>query len=183
MMKYRTIKFIQIAILSVVVFISGMNTYHFEATITNDNLNKTVNLSTMALKISEFNYDLLYSAKDTYVGDLTGYAYNCPACNGHLACMSRYNIMDGTTTYDDADYGRVNIVASSANLPCGTIIRFNSARISDTPVYAIVLDRGVLGNAIDFLSESEEYASRYIGRSSISYDVLRSGWDLKQYES
>ena len=91
--------------------------------------------------------------------------------------------MDGTTTYQDADYGIVNIVASSANLPCGSIIRFNSERISSTPVYAIVLDRGVLGNAIDLLSESEEYASKYIGRSSITYDVLRSRWETPSYAS
>lgn len=147
-----------------------------EMCVNNNNLNKVVNVSTMALKISEFNYDELYGAKDTFVGDLTGYAFNCPACSGYLACNWRYNIMDGTTTYPDEDYGVVNIVASSNNLPCGTIIRFESERISTGPVYAIVLDRGVLGNAIDLLTPSEEYAAQYVGRSSITYDVLRFGW-------
>ena len=179
----RVFLIIKCLILVLVVFLSTISNGNFESKVKNDNLNKTVNLSKMALKVSEFNYDLLYSAKDTYTGDLTGYAYNCPLCNGHLACLSRYNIMDGTTTYQDADYGIVNIVASSANLPCGSIIRFNSERISSTPVYAIVLDRGVLGNAIDLLSESEEYASKYIGRSSITYDVLRSGWETPSYAS
>ena len=172
----RVFFIIKCLILVLVVFLSTTSNGNFESKVKNDNLNKTVNLSKMALKVSEFNYDLLYSAKDTYTGDLTGYAYNCPLCNGHLACLSRYNIMD-------KDYGIVNIVASSANLPCGSIIRFNSARISSTPVYAIVLDRGVLGTAIDFLSESEEYASKYIGRSSITYDVLRSGWETPSYAS
>ena len=74
-------------------------------------------------------------------------------------------------------YGNINIVASSKNLPCGTIIRFDSARISDKPTIAIVLDRGVLGNDIDFLAPSEAYAAKYIGRSSITYDVLRFGWE------
>ena len=41
---------------------------------------------------------------------------------------------------------------------------------------AIVLDRGVLGTDIDLLSPSEEYASKYIGRRKITYDVLRVGW-------
>ncbi len=77
----------------------------------------------------------------------------------------------------DKDYGKVYIVASSKNLPCGSIVSFNSKRISDDKVIAIVLDRGVLGNALDFLTPSEAYAAKYIGRSSITYDVLRSGWE------
>lgn len=148
-----------------------------EAAVENDNVNKTINLSTMALKVVEVEQSLKYTAKDTYTGDLTGYAYNCPLCSGKLACMPNYNIKDGTNTYDDKDYGRVYIVASSKNLPCGSIVSFNSKRISDEKVVAIVLDRGVLGNALDFLSPSESYASKYIGRSSVTYDVLRSGWE------
>ena len=175
-MKKRFFNIFKFILLLVVIMASNTSNNNYEYRVINDNLNKTVNLSTMALKLSEFNYDLMYSAKDTYTGDLTGYVYNCPACNGHLACMSSYNIMDGTTTYDDSDYGIVNIVASSSNLPCGSIIRFNSARLSNTPIYAIVLDRGVLGNAIDFLSEDYDYATSRVGRSSITYDVLRSGW-------
>ena len=175
-MKKRFFNIFKFVLLLVVIMASNTSNNNYEYRVINDNLNKTVNLSTMALKLSEFNYDLMYSAKDTYTGDLTGYVYNCPACNGHLACMSSYNIMDGTTTYDDSDYGIVNIVASSSNLPCGSIIRFNSARLSNTPIYAIVLDRGVLGNAIDFLSEDYDYATSRVGRSSITYDVLRSGW-------
>ena len=182
-MKRKYFNIFKCIVLTLIIILSTNSKSNFEVKVKNDNLNKTVNLSKMALKISEFNYDLLYSAKDTYVGDLTGYAYNCPLCNGHLACLSKYNIMDGTVTYQDADYGLVNIVASSDNLPCGTIIRFNSSRISETPVYAIVLDRGVLGNAIDLLAESEDYASKYIGRSSITYDVLRSGWETPSYAS
>ena len=182
-MKKIIFNIIKIVAIIVIIVASTTNKNNFESKVTNDNLNKTVNLSTMAMKISEFNYDLLYSSKDTYTGDLTGYVYNCPACNGHLACMSNYNIMDGTITYPDKEYGLVNIVASSSNLPCGTIIRFNSERISSSPVYAIVLDRGVLGNAIDFLSESYEFASRNVGRSSITYDVLRSGWEATPNES
>lgn len=140
-----------------------------------DNTNKTVNLSTMALKLEELIENDIYSAKDTYTGDLTGYVFNCPLCTGLLACNWRYDVTDGTTTYDDETYGEVRIVASSKNLPCGTIIRFNSERISSKPVLAIVLDRGVRGNALDLLSEDIEYALT-LGRSVITYDVLREGW-------
>ena len=161
-----------------VIFLSSSTTV-METKVSNENENKNVNLSTMALKVIEHESNNLYSAKDTYTGDLTGYVYNCPLCNGTLACKSSYNIKDGTTTYPDKDYGNVKIVASSKNLSCGTIIRFDSSRISDSPVIAIVLDRGVLGNDIDFLSPSLDYALHSVGRSSITYDVLREGWELK----
>lgn len=141
-----------------------------------DNVNKAINLSTMAMKADEFRENDIYSAKDTFTGDLTGYVYNCPLCSGALACMWRYNITDGTTTYDDEVYGRVRIVASSSNLPCGSIVRFQSKRISNEPVLAIVLDRGVRGNALDLLSENLDYAYGQVGRSVITYDVLRKGW-------
>ena len=175
-MKKAIFNTIKIFILIVVIFASTTNTKVFESSVSNNNLNKTVDLSTMAMKITEFDYDLLYSALDTYTGDLTGYVYNCPLCTGRLACNSNYDLSNGVDTYPDETYGEVKIVASSSNLPCGTIIRFSSARISSEPVIAIVLDRGVLGNAIDLLVPNIDYATGVVGRSSITYDVLRSGW-------
>lgn len=164
------------AIIVFVLFIANGSVNVYNSSTENDSVNMTVNLSTMAMKIVEVEETLKYSAKDTYTGDLTGYAYNCPLCNGTLACLPKYNIKDGTTTYKDSQYGEVYIVASSKNLPCGTIISFNSDRVGEGKSFAIVLDRGVLGNALDLLTPSEAYASKYIGRSSITYDVLRSGW-------
>ena len=72
-----------------------------ETKVHNENENKNVNLSTMALKVIENESNNLYSAKDTYTGDLTGYVYNCPLCNGTLACKPKYNIKDGKNTYLD----------------------------------------------------------------------------------
>ena len=147
------------------------------ATVENNNVNKTVNLTTMAMKIIEVEDTVKYTPVATYTGDLTGYAYNCPLCNGTLGCMPKYNIKDGTTTYKDYEYGEVKIVASSKNIACGSIIRFKSDRVGEGEQFAIVLDRGVGGYALDLLTPSEEYASKYIGRSKITYDVLRSGWE------
>ncbi len=147
------------------------------ATVENNNVNKTVNLTTMAMKIIEVEDTIKYTPVATYTGDLTGYAYNCPLCNGTLGCMPKYNIKDGTTTYKDYEYGEVKIVASSKNIACGSIIRFKSNRVGEGEQFAIVLDRGVGGYALDLLTPSEEYASKYIGRSKITYDVLRSGWE------
>ena len=45
-----------------------------------DNINKTVNLSTMALEAQPFQENDIYRAKHTFTGDLTGYVYNCPLC-------------------------------------------------------------------------------------------------------
>ncbi len=169
--------FVRLSLLVFVLIIARSSTNVMDASVENENVNKTINLSTMALKVIEVEQTLKYTAIDTYTGDLTGYVYNCPLCNGTLACMPSYDITDGKNTYNDAEYGEVYIVASSKNLPCGSIVSFESSRISDDKVVAIVLDRGVRGNALDFLAPNIEYAYNNIGRSTITYDVLRSGWE------
>ncbi len=152
----------------------------FESKVENTNINKTVNLSTMAMKIIENEEERLYTPLDSYTGDLTGYVYNCPLCTGRLACMSSLDLSTGRTTYPDEIYGDVRIVASSKNLPCGSIVRFSSSRVSDEPTVAIVLDRGVGGSSLDLLVGDISDAYDVIGRTSIEYDVLRSGWQEKQ---
>ena len=169
--------FIKLSLIIIVLVVAKSSTDVATTKVENDNINKTINLSTMALKVVEVEEALKYTAIDTYTGDLTAYVYNCPACNGTLACMPSYDITDGKNTYYDAEYGEVYIVASSKNLPCGSIISFYSNRISDGRNLAIVLDRGVRGNAIDFLAPNIEFAYNNVGRSSITYDVLRSGWE------
>lgn len=174
-MKNKILVTIKLITIIVFIFVSSSKTIVMEAKVNNNSINNTIDLATMALKIDEFDYDSLYTAIDTFTGDLTGYIYNCPACGGRLACMSNYDITDGKTTYPDATYGDVRIVASSANLPCGSVIRFDNSRVSQDTVYAIVLDRGVRGNSIDLLSPSYDYATT-LGRVSITYDVIRNGW-------
>lgn len=166
---------IRVVIIILFVILSTSYVHVIETKTYSDNVNKSVNLSTMAMKVEEIKENDIYSAKDTYTGDLTGYIYNCPLCNGTLGCMRSYDITDGKTTYVDETYGEVRIVASSKNLPCGSIVRFNSVRISSEPVIAIVLDRGVVGNSLDLLSKDLNYALN-LGRSVITYDVLREGW-------
>lgn len=167
---------IKISLIFFVVFIAGSSTTVKLNKVENDNVNRNVDLTTMALKVNEMIENDLYSVKDTYTGQLTGYAHDCPLCGGTLACAYKYNVRDRRDYYPDKEYGIVKIVASSKNLPCGTIIRFNKKSISPDPVIAIVLDRGVPGNNLDLLTSTEEYASKYIGRSTITYDVLRIGW-------
>lgn len=166
---------IKTLIIILFVMLSTSYVHIIETKIYSDNVNKSVNLSTMAMKVEELIENDIYSSKDTFTGDLTGYVYNCPLCNGTLGCMRSYDITDGKTTYNDATYGEVRIVASSKNLPCGSIVRFNVGKLSSEPILAIVLDRGVRGNSLDLLSKDVEYALN-LGRIVITYDVLRVGY-------
>ena len=163
---------IKVGIILLVLFGINASTSKMETYSTNENINKEEE----ARKNEEALQTYLWGSLDSYTGDLTGYGANCAACTGRLACGG-VDVRDGTDTYIDDTYGEVHIVASSSNLPCGSIIRFESKKVSEEPVIAIVLDRGVLGNDIDLLTPSEDYAARYIGRSSITYDVLRLGWE------
>ena len=52
----------------------------------------------------------------------------------------------------------------------------NINKLSNEPIVAIVLDRGVLGTDLDLLMPSENDASMYVGRNTLSYDVLRVGY-------
>ncbi len=143
----------------------------------NFNFNMNLGMTANAIKEEEPEPVVIDPVITKYTGDLTGYAADCPACNGTLACKPRYNVYkNNVVTYNDAEYGNVRIVASSTKLKCGSIIKFNLKSISNEPVYAIVLDRGVLGRDIDLLMTSEREASRVVGRKKTTYDVLRVGW-------
>ena len=161
-------------IIAVLLVVGSSNGKEFK--VKNNNLNLSTDLTLMALRVEESIKNDIYSAKETYTGDLTGYGADCPLCGGTLACTPSLDVLHGNVNYDDETYGNVRIVASSFNLPCGSVIRFNSSRISSEPVLAIVLDRGVLGTNIDLLATSEAEASQSIGRSVITYDVVRKGW-------
>ncbi len=176
-MKIRTFFIpLQIVLLVLIVLLANINPTKITKSVSNDASNRVINLTTMALKLEEDIKNDLYRARDTYTGDITGYGADCPLCGGTLACRPSYFVKDGTTTYPDLDYGTVRIVASSQNLPCGSIVRFQLDRVSSEPIIAIVLDRGVLGNDLDLLMESEDYANQHAGRTTTSYDVLRTGW-------
>lgn len=176
-MKIKISRVFKYIVLLVAVFICcQVSAPQMEAKGENNNLNKTLDLTAMAIKYDEIKKNDLYTPLDVYHGDLTGYAADCPLCGGTLGCNGQ-NVLDRTTTYDDKDYGNVRIVASSLRMPCGSIVEFEFSPLSDKPIVAIVLDRGVTGTALDLLVESEEYALNYIGRRNISYNVLRYGYE------
>lgn len=163
-----------ILLISTLLLIGTSNGSQFK--VKNSNLNLSTDLSLMALKVEKDIQNDIFAAKETYEGDLTGYGADCPLCGGHLACMPSLDVLHGNVTYNDQTYGNVRIVASSLNLPCGSVVRFDAPGISDDKMVAIVLDRGVLGTALDLLVESNDAAYSIVGRRKITYDVIRKGW-------
>ena len=138
----------------------------------NDNSNKVLDLTAMAIKYEEIRMKDLYYPLDTFVGDLTGYIADCPLCGGTLGCTGQDVLTNRITSYNDSQYGNVRIVASSSNLACGSIVKY---KLNNEDITAIVLDRGVLGTDLDLLVSSLDEAYN-VGRRNISYDVLRFGW-------
>ena len=147
-----------------------------ETKVANSNLNKTLDLHAMSIKLEELIQSDLSTPLDTYIGKLTGYVADCPLCGGTLGCTGQNVLKDRITTMKDDDYGVVRIVASSRSLPCGSIIRFDLPSISEQKITAIVLDRGVIGTDIDLLVETYDEAIKQVGRRQVTYDILRFGY-------
>lgn len=144
----------------------------------NTNLDKVLDSVVIESKQKELFDEGNYNTMYTFAGDLTGYAGDCPLCSGYLACPPRTNVLKEGIYYKDKTYGTLRIVASSKQYPCGTIIRFNVNKLSSEPIIAIILDRGVGGNDIDLLTESQEFATKSVGRvRNLNFEVLREGWN------
>lgn len=179
-------KLLKVLLVLIVVFYINSNVNVSQNELIEDlALDKLVDLSAIAMKDKEEKPVVVVQPQlkvnnstslSVLTGSLTGYSADCPLCSDRLACSS-YNVyQNGVVTYPDNVYGNVRIVASSKNLPCGSIVKFNLRKLSSSPIYAIVLDRGVGGNNLDLLVESESLAYTQVGRSSITYEVMRRGW-------
>lgn len=179
-------KLLKVLLVLIVVFYINSNVNVSQNELIEDlALDKLVDLSAIAMKDKEEKPIVVVQSQpkvnsstslSILTGSLTGYSADCPLCSGRLACSS-YNVyQNAVVTYPDNVYGNVRIVASSKNLPCGSIVKFNLRKLSSSPIYAIVLDRGVSGNNLDLLVENESLAYTQIGRSSITYEVMRRGW-------
>ena len=143
----------------------------------NDNIIKGVDKETIQVSQNQLYLDGIYNPKYSFVGDLTGYAGDCALCTGYLACPPRTNVLKEGIYFKDKTYGTLRIAASSRKYPCGTIIEFDVGKLSDEPIVAIILDRGVGGNDIDLLTENQDIAIKEVGRvRNLEFRVLREGW-------
>ena len=178
--RKRIIFFSEVIILTIIVFLfikkESITVSSFTIATTSD-LDKSVDIKVIQDNQKELYKQGIYNPLYTFVGELTGYAGDCPLCSGYLACPPRTNVLEKGIYYEDSTYGKIRIVASSRNYPCGTILKFDVSKLSDEPIIAIVLDRGVGGNNIDLLTESEGYAAKKVGRvRNLEFEVLREGW-------
>ena len=175
----RTIMVVEVIIVVAVIMVLKRETFTVStlSVAMNDSLDKSLDVEVIQQNQKELFSQGTYNPLYTFTGELTGYAGDCPLCSGYLACPPRTNVLKKGIYYNDKTYGKVRIVASSRNYPCGTILKFKVKKLSSEPIIAIVLDRGVGGNVIDLLTESEEYASKHVGRvRNLEFEVLREGW-------
>ena len=178
MKKYirsRIFMTIKACIAIIIIFFIGKENYENKSLSVsmNTNLNKSIDKQIIQDSQNELYKEGIYNPLYTFTGELTGYAGDCPLCSGYLACPPRTNVLEKGIYFDDKTYGNIRIVASSKNYPCGTILQFNVNKLSSEPIIAIVLDRGVGGNVIDLLTESEEFATKKVGRvRNLEFEVL-----------
>ena len=177
--RSRIIMSLEFAIIILLALFLKKETYTVSTLSVNKNnsLEKTLDVEIIQQNQKELFSKGTYNPVYSFIGELTGYAGDCPLCSGYLACPPRTNVLKKGIYYDDKTYGKIRIVASSRNYPCGTILKFNVKKLSDEPIIAIVLDRGVGGNVIDLLTESEDFARKKVGRvRNLNFEVLREGW-------
>lgn len=129
--------------------------------------------------VTTFQDVLKYGAKNPvkFNGVMTGYGPDCAGCGGHVACSPGQNVTGGNIYFKDNTYGKVNILAASPSIPCGSIVKISNSTLSKGTIVAIVLDRGgaIQGTKMDFLDESEAKAMR-VGKQTVTYEIVRWGW-------
>lgn len=144
---------------------------------TNENINKALSYEIIEDQQQLSYNESLYTPVSSFSGELTGYSGDCPLCTGVVACKPRINVLEKGIMFNDSQYGEVRMVASSRKYPCGTILEFKSSKISDKPVIAVVMDRGVGGNNIDLLVNNQTEARQIVGRvRNLNFNILRVGW-------
>lgn len=131
-------------------------------------------------------------AIDTFIGTITAYGPDCVGCSGITA--SGYKVAENvngvitsiTTTYNDREFGTVNVLAAANNkFPFGTILRISGDRIENN-ITGIVLDTGIAmrnawagGNIlIDllFASEKDQVVYDFGRQKNVKFEVLRYGY-------
>ena len=170
---------IELIIVLIAVFALSKGTFNVSVLsyAVNSTFDKQLDIDVIRKSQKELYAKGVYNPIYTFKGELTGYAGDCPLCSGYLACPPRTNVLKSGIYFTDKTYGKLRIVASSRNYPCGTILRFKVKKIQEEPIMAIVLDRGVPGNVIDLLVENEDYAIKHVGRvRNLNFEVIREGW-------
>lgn len=157
--------------------------------VTNNNLGKSISSKELVNTFQELDkrtiepvmyndfVDAINNARyypTSFVGKLVHYGPDCPECGGHLGCNGQ-DARNGNIYYNDSEYGKVRIVAMSASVPCGSMIKINVDEYDKNGMYAIVLDRGVSGPMVDLLKTSSRAAC--VGtKNGVVFDIVRYGY-------
>lgn len=165
-------------VLGFVILMSASGTKTTENIFTTDaNLDKSLEAEVIEDNHESIYIAELYDTEEVFTGNLTAYVGDCPLCSGILACHPRTNVLEEGIYFDDDEYGTVRIVATSSKYSCGTILRFSVDKLSNEPIIAIAMDRGVGGNDVDLLVDDVDYAIKNVGRvRDQEFEVLRYGW-------
>lgn len=119
----------------------------------------------------------------TFIGELTGYGLDCVGCSNVTA--NGYRVPtdeEGNVilTYNDEEFGTVNILASDKRFPFGTIIRISNYKYGDEnkDIIAVVMDRGgaIYDNKFDLMYATEASIPENTRFYNIGFTVLRWGW-------
>ena len=156
----------------------------------NNNLNKSVPTKELVNSFQELDKRIInpvmynsfeeavYNSRyypTSFVGKLVHYGPDCPECGGHLGCNGQ-DARNGNIYYNDAEYGKVRIVAMSSTIPCGSMIKINVDAYDPEGMYAIVLDRGVSGAMVDLLKVSSKSKSPVRTVNDVTFDIVRYGY-------
>lgn len=135
--------------------------------------NENIAYNTIPFHIKE------YRVIRTFYGTMTGYGPDCVGCGGKTGCAPRQDVRNGNIYFEDATFGKIRIVASDGDIPCGTVVRITAVKLYKESFIAIVLDRGgaITGTKFDLLFESESAARIASFQRNVKYEVLREGWN------
>lgn len=109
----------------------------------------------------------------SFKAKLVHYGPDCASCGGRLGCNGQ-NAKNGNIYYNDKEFGKIRIVATSTLLPCGSILKINLDAYDN--MYVIVLDRGVDSSMIDLLKESQRSKSPVRTVNNVVFDIVRYGY-------
>lgn len=111
-----------------------------------------------------------------FTGTITAYGPDCVGCSGRLGCPPHMNVKNGNIYYEDDTYGKIRILASDSNIPCGSIIKVSN--YLGTSFTGIVLDRGsaIKGFTMDLLEESEAKTKKIGRQYNIGFEIERWGF-------
>ena len=180
------ILFISLGIAGILVLKKPKNT---ESNL-NINLDKTISAKEFGEIYTDINKNelnpILYSTfkeavehskyyPTSFIGKLTHYGPDCALCGGKLACNGQ-DARGENIWYEDKEYGKLRIVATSKTLACGSIIKINIDEYDENGMYAIVLDRGVGPGIVDLLKESQITESPVRTVNKVRFDIVRYGY-------